>query len=978
MCLNIRYENNIADNDFNKPHTAGSGDSSCTRTSSISVNPVEQARKLARNEAQLFESLLREVERIASAPPPTNQFLLVTDLVSRRPDEEIMYNCSQLSRLAASLVISFHLSGLELELDIFELRNMALCATFGDAPTLLKQFLAWPLSALQNTGECPKQVPGWCYEYLFGVKFRRLIRGRILNPSDHNRSQSLILGECMLRCKRSAYEVSEAMILSAMRDHGKDIGEPDGPVAQCDEFERVKKWIKIVVDGIVPTTDEIRRLPDVLPTGTACFEKSRSKGGCAIGALTSEPIHEAMAKGKLAQMSYDVRVLHSMHWSPRGGLKVLYCRSSDYVVDDFFITKSHPSYRRMANEILMRDINKKDGDEVESDDPEGAAYIKASAVAVLEPLKVRMITKGESVPYLEAKRLQTRLTNWMKCGTLSRFFPALHGWISPDVLDKRFNKYLSNASGPQDALSGDYKGATDTLRRDVSAFVIDEITSRIPEYADSADAELMKLCLIGHKLEYSFKGQTEWRNGGLSRECYANGGGSKDNKKDTLKWSVDQKKGQLMGSFLSFPVLNIVNAAVHFAFFEHAGLITDKKRSYMDAPFLVNGDDVLALGPKGCFDEDGLSEGRLSWEEYVGIVGFKKSLGKNYISNKFCTVNSTLFEFRDSLPDNGPRRGFKIVACPRTERLYNTQWYACGANGGNGHDAVFMTNHKVGPGMVGGLVRELLLTVEKSRHELAVRLFIELNKEQLKAVRLPWFVPEDLGGLGIPCLPEMSDEWKNDAKTVAYFCRMWNTKEDLIKVPNVSTKDCNRPCDLVRSQFDMDYLKTKGYRPTLVVDPTPEEMEKHALAPKSQLDPLCLIAEGIIPGEFDDVAFARKLLLQSQQINTVIGKAAKSDLSPSQLHKHSYRVLWLPYGYTRDSVPLLISSSPAPEEPENLKTDTQNPLLSNDETRQSPIDKKLLDLCADFQRPGFCWSDMPSLTEEEEEAFYNYLGTLLY
>lgn len=83
-----------------------------------------------------------------------------------------------------------------------------------------------------------------------------------------------------------------------------------------------------------------------------------------------------------------------------------------------------------------------------------------------------------------------------------------------------------------------------------------------------------------------------------------------------------QTSGQLMGSLLSFPLLCMANAFI----VEYSGI---KPGSY-----LVNGDDIVASTTQESID---------SWKTNAPRIGLSLSLGKNFVSNDFCTVNSQFF-----------------------------------------------------------------------------------------------------------------------------------------------------------------------------------------------------------------------------------------------------------------------------------------------------------------------------------------------
>ncbi len=100
-----------------------------------------------------------------------------------------------------------------------------------------------------------------------------------------------------------------------------------------------------------------------------------------------------------------------------------------------------------------------------------------------------------------------------------------------------------------------------------------------------------------------------------------------------------------MGSIVSFPILNIANAALCRLSLEESDHKRRKFRltnqaypkSGKIAPLRVNGDDCLLRGHK--------TRLRVSWEENTAFAGLSSSIGKTYFSPIFCTINSKIYEF---------------------------------------------------------------------------------------------------------------------------------------------------------------------------------------------------------------------------------------------------------------------------------------------------------------------------------------------
>ena len=90
--------------------------------------------------------------------------------------------------------------------------------------------------------------------------------------------------------------------------------------------------------------------------------------------------------------------------------------------------------------------------------------------------------------------------------------------------------------------------------------------------------------------------------------------------------------GQLMGCVFSFIILCLINAAVYRASLER---YTGRRFFLRNLPAKINGDDIL-------FKTNSLHYAL--WCEMIEKVGFEKSVGKNYVSDQFCVINSQYFD----------------------------------------------------------------------------------------------------------------------------------------------------------------------------------------------------------------------------------------------------------------------------------------------------------------------------------------------
>jgi hypothetical protein len=209
------------------------------------------------------------------------------------------------------------------------------------------------------------------------------------------------------------------------------------------------------------------------------------------------------------------------------------------------------------------------------------------ACAIPEPLKVRMITKGEGNNFI-LKPVQKAL--WKSLQS----FPVFSLTSCPDIDISTLNlQHLSNY-----LLSGDYESATDLIHMDIMKIAGEMIASHVPknigEYVIRESGP--------HIIEYP---------------------------KETGIPNIVQTNGQLMGSLLSFPILCIANAVT-------IGHALDCY-SMKEIPAKINGDDILFCESKKTINK---------WKTNSSLMGLKPSIGKNYCSRHFGTINSQLVERR--------------------------------------------------------------------------------------------------------------------------------------------------------------------------------------------------------------------------------------------------------------------------------------------------------------------------------------------
>lgn len=235
---------------------------------------------------------------------------------------------------------------------------------------------------------------------------------------------------------------------------------------------------------------------------------------------------------------------------------------------------------------------------------------------VLEPLKGRIITKPRAGDYLGLGKLQKSL--WSAIQKYPQF--CLTG---RPVTPEDIYKVLGDWSVGKKVNSGDFSGATDNLKGEISEMVLDFLL----EESDigAADQLLIKKSFLNSVIDYSQQPIAASPKEVSFVSLYQKW-------KCTLQGQVPQTNGQLMGHLLSFPILCIANYLIFRLVYKRMGRRQPK--------VLVNGDDILFT----CYPEE-----YSLWCQTTAECGFFPSLGKNLFSDKIAQINSVLFKIETSL-----------------------------------------------------------------------------------------------------------------------------------------------------------------------------------------------------------------------------------------------------------------------------------------------------------------------------------------
>jgi hypothetical protein len=246
--------------------------------------------------------------------------------------------------------------------------------------------------------------------------------------------------------------------------------------------------------------------------------------------------------------------------------------------------------------------------------------LTAMIEAVLEPLKVRVISKGPPAEYYLGKKFQVALHSVLR--SMPAFRLIGRTLCPTDLMDLPFSPRRRDLKW----LSIDYSGATDGLSAELSSEIMRILLDQ-GGISDPGLSILLRKTLQPHTILYpDFK---------IRKGAH------------TETWSplpCLQRSGQLMGSITSFPILCLANLALY---------LMVRRRSHPRwslskcvARVLVNGDDMVYYGSER------------EWElhrEIGALMGLKMSPGKAYIHDRYANVNSKCFDIpRGSTPRSIP------------------------------------------------------------------------------------------------------------------------------------------------------------------------------------------------------------------------------------------------------------------------------------------------------------------------------------
>jgi hypothetical protein len=549
---------------------------------------------------------------------------------------------------------------------------------------LLEKYLKWALAdlfaRLLNQTELPKRpswaAPGlpWTGGVASYIKRKYLFRKR---GNGKPTKKAVQFGYSLYQSKGGSLPVPDEFVTAQMESMEERVLK-ERKTLYTDQFmddliEQCERTVDEIMDDLeIDLSDkEVKTVPGIskVPSLHSSFQSFRSKMGTQAWIFRNVP-HGAF--------SLPVLLGHS-------GDSLVY---GNYDPDDL----EHALYQsRLA---ALNNVGR---------------GVKCEPVPLLEPFKVRVITRGDADNQHLSRRWQPYIHSTL------RKHPNLQligGPIGDEAL-----KFLQERSNPYDGrfwVSGDYESATDNLDPDLSEAVHFRLAKRLGIPAE--DTLATRENLTRHLVK-------------------------------TLAGRFDpQLWGQFMGSSVSFPVLCIINlAATRYSLELANGCVGDLLLKTL--ALLVNGDDV---GFRANNTEYTV------WKAVVEACGLKPSIGKNYTSDEWLILNSQLFQCR--VQEKGHGLGTKGRFVLRRVPIKCSTLLFC-------RDRSSAVGADMTPSATGGFHSKRSMAacaealIEGHKPEVQkdlIERFVRINGEELRKrpQGMPLYTPQAYGGFGIPGEPD--------------------------------------------------------------------------------------------------------------------------------------------------------------------------------------------------------------------------------
>jgi len=445
------------------------------------------------------------------------------------------------------------------------------------------------------------------------------------------------------------------------------------------------------------------RVKAQFPSTSATYNRSRSERG-ALGEILEHP---EVLKGLRRPGGYMMTNMQSAHADdeqiePEEWYDIKFLQTREPIFDAACEVYWHRLLKEAQKEVFM-----------------------VEAVALPEPLKVRIITKGPALTQTLMRPI------WKKMHTTLRNTKTFSLIGTPQSEASILDGLGYHLGEEEFYLSGDYEAATDNLH----SWATKVVWRRIAKHLKLLPIEVS----LGEKLltENIIEGR-------------------------------QQVTGQLMGTILSFPILCIVNATATAWAYE---LSVKEAKPLANIPMLINGDDIAAKGNARFYS---------LWKIITSFFGLKESIGKTYFSRDFVDINSTSFQrVEEDVYIPCPNRNPNQLPVLRKTRLREIQYVNFGLLTGLQRSGKAREAGTDGRALLGARARELIRLSPPRFHNEIMDSFVSINLKTLKSCgNIPWYIPEWLGGIGLPSGP-----WGGPSMTDRFQARwiltQWNHRRPI-------------------------------------------------------------------------------------------------------------------------------------------------------------------------------------------------------
>jgi len=514
-------------------------------------------------------------------------------------------------------------------------------------------------------------------------------------------------------------------------------------VQQSDIVAQLQRTVQEIFRGHLFTDED--RYQAIFPSTSANYQRSRSGGGAVAAIFEAKGLLDGLrtpgGPTLFKQTSTTISLDHDTGLIHSGNENILngdHHQRIPLLVADY--TPLETRFKTLWQRLLVHAHT----EEVD---------MEVLLVALAESLKIRIISKGPAATYTVLKSLQMYMHRTLRKHPA---FALIGEEISPEYIQLRMGPPGGSISGgPEHAdddvwhptdntkyLSGDFKDATNNIKSWVSDTIVHTLSSYIG--LSSLERELFESSLTGHTIVHPTTGEP-----------------------------FEQRTGQLMGSVTSFPILCIANAALaRFAWEQAHG----RRIDLVNLRAAFNGDDMVMRCDRLTYQ---------IWKKIVGFAGLQESVGKTYFSQWFLQMNSRMFApiFGKAFTFMDPHI---TTAWARPKPRCPLHWMLIHdvdmglVNGMTRSTGKVGTFDAVGPNNIGSRARDLYHFAPDDVADAAARLFVYRNYDVLITLRVPWFAPEWIGGVGLPAHRKLDGTWfgmtDEDLEKAQYIRLNWRNR----------------------------------------------------------------------------------------------------------------------------------------------------------------------------------------------------------